>query len=192
MLAGIVAVMLMAAPEVDLKLPPSEAWVEQKDPNPLPTSTATSRYFVRKDDPTFDLRVITEPSMRLDYTLPVLAELSKRFIVGQKKQGRHGLHLSDPRVFVVEGVNVGSFQVMDLTRTSTLFYLPSEGGDRVVTINGPSGQSAPIQEIMTFVQTAKQLRKPEMVESGRMFMGAIAVVSLSVIGVLLFFMRKRA
>jgi hypothetical protein len=79
---------------------------------------------------------------------------------------------------------------MDLTRTSTLFYLPSEGGDRVVTINGPSGQSAPIQEIMTFVQTARQLRKAEFVESGRMLMGAIAVVSLSVIGVLLFVIRK--
>ncbi len=179
------------AAELELRLPPSDAWVERQDPLPLPTATSTSRYFEHKGDAEIVLRVVVDASLRLDYSLPVLKEMSTRLVASQAKPGGTPLKVSEPRLFTAEGVSIGSFQVIDPVHTSTLFYLPAEGGDRVIGVIAPTGRALDLHEIVAVVEGAKNLRKPDTFASGPVIMGAIGAVSLVGIGVLLFFMRRK-
>lgn len=181
----------LAAEEVELHLPPSASWVEVADPVPVPSPTVTSRYFTNQSAPGTELRVMKDTTLRLDYSLPVVKELSARFVAAQKQQGGAPSKVSDPRILVVEGVNVGTFQVMEAQVTRTLFYLPSEGGDRVVGLVTPRERQTELREILTLIGNAHHLRKPDAVHSGTTLMGVMAGVSLTAIAVLLFLMRKK-
>jgi hypothetical protein len=187
---ALVVAAALAAP-FELKLPPSAQWREEKDPTPMPSAAAKSRYFVRVDEPSVELRVITDPALRLDYSPAVLKEIAGRVIAAQAKHGVQ-LKISDPKLLEVGGVNVGSLQVQDPGRVSTMFYLPAEDGDRVVTFIVPMDRDGDLAEIVRMVEGATGLRRPDTFSSsGPYVMGGMAAVSLGTIGVVLFLMSRR-
>lgn len=186
------AASVAGAGEVELRLPPSDQWVEQPDPNPPPTATAKTRFFVRKDDAELTLRVITDASLRLDYSVPVLQQLGRQLVAAQQRPGGTPLKISEPKLYSAEGVDVGSLQIIDPEHVSTVFYVPSENGDRVLTAQSPRSKQIDLQEMVTFVQSAKGLRKADTwSSSGTTIMGTIAFGSIGVIVTLLWFMRKK-
>jgi hypothetical protein len=181
---------LAAAPPVDLKLPPSDDWLEGPDSQPL-AKTAKSRLFVSKSNPGVVLRVLTESTLRLEYSPAVLSELSRRLVESEKKKpGGTPLKIGEPKSLEIEGVPVGMLEIDDPERHSTVFYLPSEGGDRVITVLVPSEQKYDIAPITEWVKTAKGLRTPDSI--GPEVMVGMAAASLSMIGIVLFLIRKKA
>lgn len=180
---------LSAAP-VELVLPPSGDWSELPDPQPLP-ATATSRLFVNKSSPDVVLRVMTESQLRLDYSPAVLNEMSRRLVADQKKKGGVPLHVSAPKIFTVDGVDVGSYQVRDPERWSTMFYVPSEGGDRVISLLTPAGKDFDSRPVLTWIESAKGLRKPDAPGAGLPIIAVMGVGSLGTLAVVLAMMRKK-
>lgn len=186
------AASVAGAGEVELRLPPSSRWEERADPNPPPSSTAKTRWFVRKDDPDITLRLITDTSLHLDYSEPVLRQLGRQLTASQQKPGGTPLRISEPKVFTVEGAAVGSIQILDPDHVSTLFYFPSENGDRVLTAQSPREKQIDLPELMQVVETARGLRKPDNLSiTGPRLMGAMAGLALTVIVVLLWTMREK-
>ncbi len=185
LVATVVAATAAGAAELELTLPPSADWEAKADPNPLPNTTATSRYFVKTSDPELSLRVVTDSTLRLDYSQVVVEALAKRLASDPQ------LEVGAIKTLSIGGVLVGSVQVVDAARTSTLFYLPSEGGDRVLGLTAPTGRAVDLKEIVTIVEGARHLRPPDTFASGPVIMGSIAGVTLTALSVLLFVMRKR-
>lgn len=181
--------LILAASPVELKLPPSDDWSEAQDTQRL-AKTATSRLFVSKSNPEVVLRVLTESTLRLDYSPAVLGELSRRLVESEKKKGGTPLKAGEPKALEVEGVTVGMIEIDDPERHSTLYYLPSEGGDRIVTVLVPAQQKYDVTPVTEWVKTAKNLRKPDSIGPGVMV--GMAAASLSMIGIVLFLMRKKA
>ncbi|MFO0599343.1 MAG: hypothetical protein U0228_28810 [Myxococcaceae bacterium] len=179
---------LAAAPELELTLPPP-GWTEQADPVPPGSKSQKSRYFVKNADPGTELRVVSDPNLRLDYTLPVLKQIATRLVAAQGKSTP--LKASDPQLIDVGGINVGTFQVVDDNRTSTLFYLPSENGDRVLTYMVPAGHASELEQIIGVVKGAKNLRTADVFANGPMIMGLMGAVSLGTLATVLFLMSRK-
>lgn len=175
-----------AQAEAVLTLPPTPEWVEEKDPLPPPTREATTRFFRRKPDMQVTLRVTREPKMQLTYTAEVVAELQKQFAAYEEKrsQGQSKIRLSRPRIFVVEGVNVGSFQVENGPALHTIFYVPSDDGDLILGSYTALARPSDLQEVIDVVQGAKNLRKPP-TPPYRLF-GALAGLAIAAAAIVAF------
>jgi hypothetical protein len=184
--SGLLTVVSVAASAADLglTLPPSSGWSERKDPHPLPSVIASSRYFVRTGDTNVTLRLVTDPSLRLDYSATVVNGLAARVATA-----RPAVKVSQMASFPVAGISVGTLTLSQSDLRETVFYLPADRGDCVVTLTGKDPAAS--AEVLTMVNGATGLRGPDEPGSGMGIMGGMAVMFMVVLSVLLFSMRRK-
>lgn len=183
--------------EVELVLPPSDEWVEMADAMPLPSAKATSRSFRSKARPELVLRVVTNPSRKLDYPPGVVKEMAER-LRNQDQEGRR-VTILEASSITLNGVAAAKLVTMEGETKTLSYHLPGEEGDEIVSLTGPEWDSAIEAEITALVMSAKGLRASVLSRRGvpgiDTGMGLLAVVGVSfvlTIGLLVWGLRRKS
>lgn len=111
-LISVLAAILLAPPVLaspELRLPPAEGWTEVPDPAPPPG--AHSRFFSWSRDPSWRLRVATQPGLRLDYSASLMLALGASTAKQNREAGRDA-QVTESTSFDVGGVGVGRMRML--------------------------------------------------------------------------------
>jgi len=181
--------------EVDLVLPPSDKWVEMADTMPLPSAKATSRSFRNKERPELGLRVVTNPSRKLDYPPGVVKEMAERL---RSQEGRR-VTILEASSITLSGVAAAKLVTMEGETKTLSYHLPGEEGDEIISLTGPEWDSATEAEITAVVMSAKGLRASVLSRGGApgidTGVGLLAIVGVSfllTIGLLVWGLRRKS
>lgn len=172
----LMAVLAAGAP-AKLVLPPTPDWVEVPDP-------AKARLFTNSKHPDVLLRVKQEPTLRLDYSLPVLRQLARSFA-----KANQDTVVGEPKVIVAEGVSIGEVEFKEGDKITTNFYVPSEGGDFLVSVMAPGDQPFDLTGVRAALGATVNLRKPDSVGPGVMI--GMAAASLTMLGIVLVLLLRK-
>lgn len=188
--------------ELELTVPPSVRWVEVEDTQRLPAAKATSRVFTDKGDPAVTLRVVTNPSRKLDYLPAVVAEMAER-LRGEARREGHQVRVLEATTVEVEGVRVARILSVEVANveapTKTLSYhLPGEDGDVTVSLFGAQWEPAVEAEVTQMVMQARGVRASaqrgrDSIDSGQVLLGVVVLTFLlTVVGLVVGLRGKKA
>lgn len=166
-------------------LPPSADWVTVRDPLPLPTDRSSSRAFAHRADENLLLRLLIDPSRKLEYLPAVVRELAGRLQAG-------GARVLEASTIEVQGIQVARLLSVEGTTKTLAFHLPGPEGDQVVSLIGASWSPAVEDEVSRAVQQAVGLRGHEGgVDVGVVLFGVMSTVFvLSVVFLVVGLRRK--
>ena len=180
--------------ELELALPPSDHWVEQADPLPLPSAKATSRFWHSRENPELGLRVVTDPSRKLDYFPGVVKEMAERL-----KHPQEGLPATiiEATALKVQGIAVAKLISVEGATKTLAYHLPGDEGDQVVSLIGPQWEPSTEEELTAVVLAAKGLRASALAGSGTTMdiglglLGVVGVMFVITVGLLFWGLRRK-